>query len=132
MLYKLISILFYMFLFNFQRMHDMFIQSQIGSYSSGVQVLQGHKKRKLDHSSQHNQTQIDYSSTSDLYSLNNSGTILPVSHHQRRGNISHSNGHNVLQKSPNGGMPQQFIRASTIKLLDTYQRCGQKVIIVRK
>lgn len=31
-----------------------------------------------------------------------------------------------LCKSP-GGVPQNFIRASTIKLLDTYQRCGQKV-----
>lgn len=30
----------------------------------------------------------------------------------------------VIQESPNG---QPFVRASTIKLLDTYQRCGQKV-----
>lgn len=29
--------------------------------------------------------------------------------------------------SPSVGNQQPFVRASTIKLLDTYQRCGQKV-----
>lgn len=95
----------------------MFIQSQhSGTSSSGVVLQHNHKKRKLDH------LQQDYSSEGNsVYSLNGGNLNLSQSV------VQGSNRNNVQHKSPNGVMPQNFIRASTIKLLDTYQRCGQKV-----
>lgn len=41
-------------------------------------------------------------------------------HHHRNGNVSHS------RNAVAAGLPQSYIRASTIKLLDTFQRCGLK------
>uniref|UniRef100_A0A1B6C3J0 non-specific serine/threonine protein kinase n=1 Tax=Clastoptera arizonana TaxID=38151 RepID=A0A1B6C3J0_9HEMI len=91
----------------------MFTQPQATpcATSGGIQIA--HKKRKLDHfvvsESTHPLTDNLYTSTLRHRSSNN-------------------NNNGQLHKSPNsvGGMPQNFIRASTIKLLDTYQRCGQK------
>lgn len=68
-----------------------------------------------------------------LYNLNEASGLHPVaklsttSEHQLQhhtvpvGAVKHA-----VQRSPNT-IPQTFVRASTIKLLDTYQRCGQKV-----
>ncbi|XP_071442211.1 homeodomain-interacting protein kinase 2 isoform X2 [Hetaerina americana] len=96
-------------------MHDMFIQSQhSGTSSSGVVLQHSHKKRKLEH------LQQEYSDSNNIYTLN------PASISVSQTAIHRSNRNNVQHKSPSGGMPQNFIRASTIKLLDTYQRCGQK------
>ncbi|XP_046395391.1 homeodomain-interacting protein kinase 2 isoform X2 [Ischnura elegans] len=96
-------------------MHDMFIQSQhSGTSSSGVVLQNSHKKRKLDHLPQ------EYSDSNNIYTLN------PANISVNQTAIHRSNRNNVQHKSPSGGMPQNFIRASTIKLLDTYQRCGQK------
>lgn len=106
-------------------MHDMFIQSQHSSNSSsGVALQHGHKKRKVEH-----QQQVDYSGGDNLYSLNAGNVVNNVSQSvvQRHTHRTQNTNNNVQHKSPSGGMPQQFIRASTIKLLDTYQRCGQKV-----
>ncbi|XP_023719375.1 homeodomain-interacting protein kinase 2 isoform X5 [Cryptotermes secundus] len=105
-------------------MHDMFIQSQHSSNSSsGVALQQGHKKRKVEH-----QQQVNYSGGDNLYSLNAGNVVNNVSQSvvQRHAHRTQNTNNNVQHKSPSGGMPQQFIRASTIKLLDTYQRCGQK------
>lgn len=105
-------------------MHDMFIQSQhSGNSSSGVALQHSHKKRKVEH-----QQQVDYSSEDNLYSLNAGNVVNNVSQSvvQRHTHRTQNTNNNVQHKSPSGGMPQQFIRASTIKLLDTYQRCGQK------
>ncbi|XP_066998883.2 homeodomain-interacting protein kinase 2 [Anabrus simplex] len=102
----------------------MFIQSQHNSNSSGVALQQVHKKRKVEH-----QQQVDYTGAGDnLYALNasNAVTNLNQSVVQRHTHRSQNTNNNVQHKSPNVGMPQQFIRASTIKLFDTYQRCGQK------
>jgi homeodomain interacting protein kinase len=113
---------------HFQRMHDMFIQSQhSGNSSSGVALQQGHKKRKVEH-----QQQVDYSGGDVLYSLNAGNVVNNVSQSvvQRHAHRTQNSNNNVQHKSPSGGMPQQFIRASTIKLLDTYQRCGQKVSFI--
>ncbi|KAG8229821.1 hypothetical protein J437_LFUL008189 [Ladona fulva] len=99
-------------------MHDMFIQSQhSGTSSSGVVLQHNQKKRKLEH------LQQDYSDTTNIYTLN------PASISVSQTAIHRSNRNNVQHKSPSGGLPQNYIRASTIKLLDTYQRCGQKIII---
>lgn len=115
-------------LLTFQRMHDMFIQSQHSSNSSsGVALQQGHKKRKVEH-----QQQVNYSGGDNLYSLNAGSVVNNVSQSlvQRHSHRTQNTNNNVQHKSPSGGMPQQFIRASTIKLLDTYQRCGQKVSFI--
>lgn len=69
----------------------------------GNETLSGSRKRKLD-------------LTESCYS----GIEPPVYTHARL-RVSH--------KSPQAIIPNNVIRASTIKLLDTYQRCGQKVII---
>lgn len=73
-----------------QGMRDMFIQSQLGTSSSG----QAHKKRKAD----------QY----ETVSWTSEGDARPGQ-----------------DNSPARNQP--FLRASTIKLLDSYQRCGQKV-----
>ncbi|XP_021942951.1 homeodomain-interacting protein kinase 2 isoform X4 [Zootermopsis nevadensis] len=104
-------------------MHDMFIQSQhSNNSSSGVALQQGHKKRKVEHQ------QVEYLGGDNLYSLNAGTVVNNVNQSvvQRHTHRTQNTNNNVQHKSPSGGMPQQFIRASTIKLLDTYQRCGQK------
>ena len=69
-----------------------------------------------------------------LYNLNEQATGLHPSTKLSTTSEHQLQHHSVLvgatkhavQRSPNT-IPQTFVRASTIKLLDTYQRCGQKV-----
>lgn len=68
-----------------------------------------------------------------LYNLNevtglHSGTKhSTISEHQlQHHSVPVGAAKHAVQRSPNI-IPQTFVRASTIKLLDTYQRCGQKV-----
>lgn len=86
-------------------MHDMFIQSQqfVTSSSGAVQP----KKRKTENS------------LSEQYLLQGNTTTIAVNNSSQT-ELSHASPRNHQQP---------FVRASTIKLLDTYQRCGQKVII---
>ncbi|KAG5883969.1 hypothetical protein JTB14_004176 [Gonioctena quinquepunctata] len=107
-------------------MHDMFIQSQqLATNSSnnnpfvsnfnGVSVH--HKKRKAEHYTgavfnDNNGAGTELSLVEQVFSVNNNGHTT---------NFSSSN-----HASPSNGNQQPFVRASTIKLLDTYQRCGQK------
>ncbi|PSN29452.1 hypothetical protein C0J52_24770 [Blattella germanica] len=98
-------------------MHDMYNQLQLnGNSGSGAVLQQNIKKQKVEH-------QIDYSSAEVIYPL---GGNTSVNQSLRLSHRTNQNNNNAQIKSPSGGMPQQFIRASTIKLLDTYQRCGQK------
>jgi homeodomain interacting protein kinase len=112
-------------------MHDMFIQSyHTGNSSSGVALLHSHKKRKLEH--QQNDYLVGGDNSSLITSSSSNGTTYlnpGVVQSQRQSHRSRNTSINnvVPLRSPGGGVPQQFIRASTIKLLDTYQRCGQKV-----
>lgn len=98
----------------------MFTQPQLSCVVSEGTVLTHHKKRKLDH---HHYTSSDVvSSTTSTYesnpnNSNNGGAI----------NYRRQNAH--IKTSPSNGNQQSFIRASTIKLLDSYTRCGQKVNI---
>lgn len=113
----------------------MFIQTQqtssVNSSSSGSSSGGGggntahhySKKRKLDYNV--SQPVIQHAvvqSTSDYLSDNPALQRYSVSGTNTAFSSLHNN---ALQKiSPN---QQQLVRASTIKLLDTYQRCGQKV-----
>ncbi|KAK5643997.1 hypothetical protein RI129_007842 [Pyrocoelia pectoralis] len=81
-------------------MRDMFIQSQQLGTSSSSGVVQT-KKRKTEH-----YISEPFLQQQTAYSVNNSSQT----------DLNHV--------SPNNQQP--FVRASTIKLLDTYQRCGQK------
>ncbi|KAJ9600779.1 hypothetical protein L9F63_001059, partial [Diploptera punctata] len=90
-----------------ERIRDMFRpQAQQSGYHQ-------HKKRKIDE---------EYAADENLYS--GTGSINSQTAH--RNHLGAQNGTNVSCKSPYGVIPQQFIRASTIRLLDTYHRCGQK------
>lgn len=80
----------------------MFTQTSQCAGSGSIQVA--HKKRKLEH-------------VSDTYSSAEYSSVRPRA----------SNGQMCKSPANVGGVHQNFIRASTIKLLDTYQRCGQKV-----
>lgn len=95
----------------------MFIQSQQLVTSSSSGVVQP-KKRKSEH----------YANTS--------GEEFVQHHHQQHVNQdslysnSVSGSNQIIDLNHGGTSPgnqQPFVRASTIKLLDTYQRCGQKV-----
>lgn len=108
------------FSFSFQGMHDMFIQSQQLVTSSSSSGAVQPKKRKSEHYNtttseefvhhQQQQQQQHHQDTIYSNSVNNGSTqILDLNH----------------AASPSNQQP--FVRASTIKLLDTYQRCGQKV-----
>uniref|UniRef100_A0A1Y1N470 non-specific serine/threonine protein kinase n=1 Tax=Photinus pyralis TaxID=7054 RepID=A0A1Y1N470_PHOPY len=81
-------------------MRDMFIQSQQLGTSSSSGVVQT-KKRKTEH-----YISEPFAQQQTAYSVNSSSQT----------DLNHA--------SPNNQQP--FVRASTIKLLDTYQRCGQK------
>lgn len=81
-------------------MHDMFIQSQQLVTNSSSGVVQS-KKRKAEH-----YISEQFLPQDSTYAVNN------------------SNQTELNNASPNNQQP--FVRASTIKLLDTYQRCGQK------
>lgn len=103
-------------------MCDMFIQTQ--QTSSGSNIAHHHsKKRKLDYNV--SQPVIQHAlvqSTSD-YQLDNPGLQrYSVSGTNTAFNSLHNN---ALQKS--SPIQQSLVRTSTIKLLDSYQRCGQKV-----
>lgn len=100
-------------------MHDMFIQSQQLVTSSSSGAVQP-KKRKTEHYTtseefvhhqhqQHHQQQQHNQDSVYSDAVNGSTQIIDLNH----------------ATSPNNQQP--FVRASTIKLLDTYQRCGQKV-----
>ncbi|KAL6441634.1 hypothetical protein ACFW04_003636 [Cataglyphis niger] len=116
-------------------MYDMFIQTQqtssvngssssSSSSSSNNTVHHHSKKRKLDYNV--SQPVIQHAlvqSTSD-YQLDNTGLQQRYSVNGANTAFSSLHNNNALQKSsPN---QQTLVRASTIKLLDTYQRCGQK------
>nr|XP_023030165.1 homeodomain-interacting protein kinase 2-like isoform X3 [Leptinotarsa decemlineata] len=100
-------------------MHDMFIQSQQLVTNSSNTINNNnngsvqYKKRKAGH----------YSSDSGIFStgadLSIVEQVFSVNHQGYTTNFSTKN------VSP-GDNQQPFVRASTIKLLDTYQRCGQK------
>ncbi|CAG9762494.1 unnamed protein product [Ceutorhynchus assimilis] len=108
----------------------MFIQSQqlvTGSNNSGIApssinntttgtFLGAPKKRRA----------LDYynsSVASDLSFVDNSGFGTVVSGNGSTETVTQQGIAEGIQDSPNG---KPFVRASTIKLLDTYQRCGQK------
>lgn len=99
-------------------MHDMFIQSQqlvtSSSNSSSSGVVQP-KKRKAEHYSTNN--------TNCGGELSLVEAVFAVTGNQL---TDIDNNH----ASPSAGSNSQLlVRGSTIKLLDTYQRCGQKVKI---
>ncbi|XP_063983186.1 homeodomain-interacting protein kinase 2 isoform X3 [Diachasmimorpha longicaudata] len=113
-------------------MCDMFIQTQqtssvnssssSSSSSSSNNTAHHHsKKRKLDYNVCQPVIQHSLVQSSGDYQLDNTGL--------QRYSVTGTNAgfgtlqNNALQKSPN---QQTLVRASTIKLLDTYQRCGQK------
>ncbi|KAF7994708.1 hypothetical protein HCN44_004180 [Aphidius gifuensis] len=117
-------------------MCDMFIQNQqtssVNSSSSNnnsnnnnnITAHHHSKKRKLDYNT--NQPVIQHSlvQSSVDYQLDNTGLQrYSVSGNNATFNNTLSN-NNALQKSPNSS--NTLMRASTIKLLDTYHRCGQK------
>lgn len=87
----------------------MFCQPQ-GSIENISGNLQ--KKRKLD--------------------LSDSTYIQDVQHFQQNNRVFHNIKNVQCTKTPSHvtQLSQNFIHASTIKLLDTYQRCGQKVIFL--
>lgn len=105
----------------------MFIQSQQQAQNNSTSnnintvvvgsVHQHHKKRKADHFSR------EFSSGQGTITTSIPNTFIEQ---------VFSNGQ--VQALPDidhaGSSPQPFVRASTIKLLDTYQRCGQKVNIL--
>ncbi len=100
-------------------MCDMFTQPQISCVVSEGTVLTHHKKRKLDH---HHYTSSDVvSSTTSTYESSGSNASTNGSAINYRRQNAH------LKSSPTNTNQQNFIRASTIKLLDSYTRCGQKV-----
>lgn len=99
-----------------------------------VAIVTHHKKRKLDqlHNAacgpenyHHNKYKL---SSRDIVQLvpyepikyrKHHGTYIAPSNIKTSPTSAHLSAHN-----------QNFIRASTIKLLDTYQRCGQKVNLI--
>lgn len=104
---------------------DMFTQPQLSCVVSEGTVLTHHKKRKLDH---HHYASSDVvSSTTSAYESSGSG----ASTNGTSVNYRRQNAH--IKSSPSNNSNQQsFIRASTIKLLDSYTRCGQKVGVLLK
>ncbi|XP_043283897.1 homeodomain-interacting protein kinase 2 isoform X3 [Venturia canescens] len=112
-------------------MCDMFIQTQqtssvnsssSNSSSSSNNTAHHHsKKRKLDYNVSQPVIQHPLVQSTGDYQFDNIGLQrYSVSGNNTAFTTLHNNG---LQKSPN---QQTLVRASTIKLLDTYQRCGQK------
>ncbi|CAH1174185.1 unnamed protein product [Phaedon cochleariae] len=88
----------------------MFIHSHnLVTDNNSTGTLQ-YKKHKADNFSSSANT--DLSIVEQVFSLN--------------GNNFGTSNDNVSHSSPSGGNQQPYVRASTIKLLDTYQRCGQK------
>lgn len=97
----------------------MFTQPQLSCGVSEGTVLTHHKKRKIDH--HHYITSSDIvSSTTSSYDSASSGS----------GSVNCKRQNVQIKSSPCSSSQQSFVRTSTIKLLDSYTRCGQKVILV--
>ena len=98
----------------------MFIQSQQLVTSSSSSGAVQPKKRKAEHYSSDNNNS---NSTNSNNNINGGDTaFVPQESVYAVTNFSQTDLNNA---SPSSQQP--FVRASTIKLLDTYQRCGQKV-----
>lgn len=114
-------------------MHDMFIQSQqfVTSSSGAVQ----HKKRKTENSIsehcllQHSNNNNNHNSINNINNNTTATTISSSSATTATNAVNNSSQTELSHASPRNLQQQPFVRASTIKLLDTYQRCGQKVNI---
>lgn len=114
-------------------MHDMFIQSQqlVTSSSGAVQP----KKRRAEHYNIGNSTTNNgvNATTSTGNGTGEQFLHQEQQHHQLQQHqqqqpyaaVNTSSQTELNHASP--GSQRTFVRASTIKLLDTYQRCGQKV-----
>lgn len=113
----------------------MFIQTQqtssvngsssSSSSSSNNTVHHHSKKRKLEYNVSQPVIQHALVQSTGDYQLDNTGLQQRYSVNGANTAFSSLHNNNALQKSsPN---QQTLVRASTIKLLDTYQRCGQKV-----
>ncbi|XP_018563810.1 homeodomain-interacting protein kinase 2 isoform X3 [Anoplophora glabripennis] len=102
-------------------MHDMFIQSQqlVTSSSSNNGAVQP-KKRKTEHYSSNGG--VNPNSGGELSLVEQVFSVTAHGHNQNFTSTTFDLNH----ASPSLGNQQPFVRASTIKLLDTYQRCGQK------
>ncbi|CAG9864718.1 unnamed protein product [Phyllotreta striolata] len=115
-------------------MHDMFIQSQQSvtnsSNSNNSNSTNGAvqpKKRKAEHYIG-NGGGAELSFIEQVFCINGGAQNFgSASISTQTGNHQHGQNGNHASNSPGRGTNQQpFVRASTIKLLDTYQRCGQK------
>lgn len=106
----------------FQGINDMFIQSQqlVTSSSSNNGAVQP-KKRKTEHYS--SSGGVNPNSGGELSLVEQVFSVTANGHNQNLTSTTIDLNH----ASPGIGNQQPFVRASTIKLLDTYQRCGQKV-----
>lgn len=103
----------------------MFIQSQqlVTSSSGAVQP----KKRRAEHYISNNSS-INHSTNGNSSTTGNAGSSGEQFLHQEQqpyAAVNTSSQTELNHASP--GSQRTFVRASTIKLLDTYQRCGQKV-----
>lgn len=96
-------------------MHDMFIQSQQLVTSSSSGAVQP-KKRKTEHYTSDNINH--HTNAVDTGFVPQESVYTGTSFNQT----------DLNNATPNSQQP--FVRASTIKLLDTYQRCGQKVGLI--
>lgn len=98
------------------------INKNLDSYNNNI-----HKNHEKFNESHYKNSDI-YSSTSLASNIDylNTGSVRTSS--SRRSNTK--NGSNDERSPQHGAMPQTLVRASTIKLLDTYHRCGQKVKII--
>lgn len=105
----------------------MFIQSQqLATNSSTSNYGSIPKKRKAEH----------YNNNGDLTHVEQVFNTVCGGLNNQNQNTSSTAIYNSLitnlnDASPTNGNQQPFVRASTIKLLDTYQRCGQKVRIYK-
>lgn len=105
-------------------MHDMFIQSQqLATNSSTSNYGWIPKKRKAEH---YNNNNGDLTHVEQVFNAICGGHTNSNQSQNTSTTTSNSSTTNLNNASPNGNQ-QPFVRASTIKLLDTYQRCGQKV-----
>jgi homeodomain interacting protein kinase len=97
-------------------MHDMFIQSQqlVTSSSSSSGVVQPKKRKGEHYNGDNNNSSNSNTNVGDT-------AFVPQESVYAVTNFSQTDLNNA---SPSSQQP--FVRASTIKLLDTYQRCGQK------
>lgn len=97
-----------------------------------VAIVTHHKKRKLDqlHSAAcgpENYHHNKYKLSSLHHHYEPIVELVPYEPIKYRKHHGTSNAPSNIKASPSSALNQNFIRASTIKLLDTYQRCGQKV-----